>query len=53
MLPASSVIALAAVAAEPKRTALYEKMVALYPGYAEYQHQTTRVIPVVTLTYIN
>ena len=42
--------ALATVAEEPERTELYEKMASLYPGFAEYQRKTTRVIPVVTLT---
>jgi deazaflavin-dependent oxidoreductase (nitroreductase family) len=32
-----------------ERDALYAKMVALMPGFAEYQEKTTRVIPVVTL----
>jgi deazaflavin-dependent oxidoreductase (nitroreductase family) len=42
--------ALATPAVEPERTALYEKMAAMYPGFAEYQRKTTRVIPVVILT---
>lgn len=40
----------ATVAAEPERTELYDKMAALNPGFAEYQRQTSRVIPVVVLT---
>ncbi len=40
----------AAVAAEPERTRLYNQMVAMMPGFAEYQRKTTRVIPVITLT---
>lgn len=40
----------ATVAEEPERTALYDKMVAKNPGFAEYQEKTSRVIPVVTLT---
>ena len=42
--------ALARVAAEPERTELYNKVAAKYPGFAEYQRQTTRIIPVVILT---
>ena len=42
--------AVAEVAPEPERTALFEKMVALNPGFAEYEQKTTRVIPVITLT---
>src|SRR5512137_2952019 len=38
----------AAVAAEPERTRLYNQMVAMMPGFAEYQQKTTRVIPVIT-----
>ena len=40
----------AIIAAEPERTRLYGKMVAMMPGFAEYQHKTTRVIPVIILT---
>ena len=40
----------ATVAEEPERTELYEKVAARYPGFAEYQRKTTRVIPVVILT---
>ena len=40
----------AAVAEEPERTRLYDKMVAVMPGFGEYRLKTTRVIPVVTLT---
>ena len=42
----------AAVAPEPERTRLYNKMVEMMPGFAEYQRKTTRVIPVITLTRI-
>ncbi len=42
--------ALATVASEPERTELYGKMSAKYPGFAEYEHKTTRVIPIVLLT---
>jgi deazaflavin-dependent oxidoreductase (nitroreductase family) len=41
--------ALATVAEEPERTELFEKMAALYSGFAEYQRRTERVIPVVIL----
>ncbi|MCB9077038.1 MAG: nitroreductase family deazaflavin-dependent oxidoreductase [Anaerolineaceae bacterium] len=40
----------ATVAEEPERTELFEKMATLYPGFADYEHQTTRVMPVVILT---
>jgi deazaflavin-dependent oxidoreductase (nitroreductase family) len=40
----------AEIAKEPERTRLYAKMVAVMPGFAEYQHKTTRIIPVIILT---
>jgi hypothetical protein len=40
----------ASIAEEPERSELYDKMATLYPGFAEYQRNTTRVIPVVILT---
>ena len=40
----------AKVAEEPERTRLYNKMVEMMPGFADYQHKTTRVIPVIVLT---
>ena len=40
----------AAIAEEPERTRLYNQMVAMMPGFAEYQRRTTRVIPVIILT---
>ena len=42
----------AAIASEPERTRLYNKMVEMMPGFADYQRKTTRVIPVVTLTRV-
>ncbi len=42
----------ASVASEPERTRLYNKMVEMMPGFAEYQRNTTRVIPVITLTRV-
>ena len=42
----------AAISAEPERTRLYIQMVAMMPGFAEYQSKTTRVIPVITLTRV-
>lgn len=42
----------AAIAPEPERTRLYNKMVEVLPGFAEYQQKTTRVIPVITLTRV-
>lgn len=40
----------AAVAEEPERTRLYNKMVEMMPGFDEYRRKTTRVIPVIVLT---
>ncbi len=42
----------ASISSEPERTRLYNKMVEMLPGFAEYQRQTTRVIPVITLTRV-
>jgi deazaflavin-dependent oxidoreductase (nitroreductase family) len=42
----------AAIASEPERTRLFNQMVEMAPGFAEYQQKTTRVIPVITLTRI-
>ena len=42
----------AAVASEPERTRLFNQMVEMAPGFAEYQQKTTRVIPVITLTRV-
>lgn len=39
----------ATVAAEPERTRLFEQMAARMPGFAEYQRNTTRTIPVIVL----
>jgi len=33
-----------------ERDEMYARQAALYPGFAEYERQTTRVIPVVALT---
>jgi deazaflavin-dependent oxidoreductase (nitroreductase family) len=43
----------AEVAPEPERTELYKRMAALYPGFAEYERKTDRVIPVITLSRLN
>ena len=40
----------ATVAEEPERTQLYDKMVTVMPGFADYKVKTTRQIPVVVLT---
>ncbi len=40
----------AAVAEEPERTRLYNKMVEMMPGFDEYRRRTRRVIPVIVLT---
>jgi deazaflavin-dependent oxidoreductase (nitroreductase family) len=42
----------AVIASEPERTRLYNQMVEMMPGFAEYQQKTRRVIPVFTLTTI-
>jgi deazaflavin-dependent oxidoreductase (nitroreductase family) len=39
----------ATVTEEPERTQLYNKVAALYPGFVEYEKNTDRVIPVITL----
>lgn len=40
----------ATMAEEPERTRLYDQMVIVNPGFADYQRNTTRRIPVVLLT---
>ena len=40
----------ATIAEEPERSRLYAKMVSAMPGFADYERQTTRVIPVIILT---
>jgi deazaflavin-dependent oxidoreductase (nitroreductase family) len=40
----------AEVAEEPQRSALYARMAAMYPAFAEYERRTDRVIPVICLT---
>ena len=40
----------AEIAAEPERTRLFDAHAALMPGFREYQNNTTRVIPVVTIS---
>jgi deazaflavin-dependent oxidoreductase (nitroreductase family) len=40
----------ATVSTEPERTRLYNKMVEMMPGFAEYQLKTKRAIPVIKLT---
>ena len=41
--------AIASVPSEPERTRLYEKMESIRPGFTEYKHKTSRIIPVITL----
>jgi len=43
--------ALAKVTEGSERQALFEKMSTQYPQFAEYQRNTTRVIPVITLSW--
>jgi len=45
-----TVQAQAAVAEEPERTRLYNKIAQAMPIYAEYQRKTSRMIPVIILT---
>ena len=40
----------ASLATEPERTRLYNKMVEMMPGFADYQKKTTRIIPVIILS---
>ena len=40
----------ATIAEEPERTRLYDKMVEVAPGFADYRRKTARVIPVIVLT---
>ena len=40
----------ATVAEEPERTRLFDQMAAAMPGFADYQHKTSRILPVVVLT---
>ena len=42
----------ATVAEEPERTRLYDQMVSVMPGFADYKLKTTRVIPVIILTRV-
>jgi len=42
----------ASIAVEPERTRLYNQMVGMMPGFAEYQRKTTRVIPAIILTRV-
>jgi len=39
----------AIVPPEPERTRLYDQMAAILPGFAEYQRNTTRKIPLIIL----
>jgi deazaflavin-dependent oxidoreductase (nitroreductase family) len=42
--------ATASVVQEPERRRLYDKMIQVMPGFAEYEKKTTRSIPVIVLT---
>jgi len=42
----------ATVAVEPERTRLYDRMVEMMPGFADYRQKTTRVIPVIILSRV-
>lgn len=43
----------ATVTSEPERTELYETMESKFAGFSEYKENTTRVIPVVTLSRLS
>lgn len=45
-LPTETFTAKAELVAEPERTALYDRMVELMPGFGEYRDKTSRQIPV-------
>ena len=45
-----TVLADAEVLPEPARSQVFNVQAARYPGFAGYQAQTTRVIPVITLS---
>ncbi|MCA9880256.1 MAG: nitroreductase family deazaflavin-dependent oxidoreductase [Thermomicrobiales bacterium] len=47
---AESFPARAEIAAEPERTRLFDAQAELMPGFRDYQNNTTRIIPVVTLS---
>lgn len=42
----------AEVVQEPERTELFNMVATQYPGFAEYEKKTTRVIPVLVLTHL-
>ncbi len=42
----------AEVASGPERTRLYNRMIAVMPGFADYQKNTKRVIPMISLTRV-
>lgn len=43
---------MAKITTEPERTRLYEKMIEMMPGFAEYRLKTKRIIPVILLERI-
>lgn len=42
----------AEIAAEPERTRLFDAQAEIMPGFREYQNNTSRVIPVVTISRV-
>jgi deazaflavin-dependent oxidoreductase (nitroreductase family) len=40
----------AEIVPEPERSELYARMAAMYPGFAEYERRTDRIIPVIVLS---
>lgn len=42
----------AEIAPEPERTRLFDAQAALMPGFRDYQNNTDRIIPVVTITRV-
>ncbi len=51
-LGAETFQARAAIAEEPERSRLFNRMAEVMPGFAEYQRNTRRILPVVILTPI-
>jgi deazaflavin-dependent oxidoreductase (nitroreductase family) len=45
-------LAWAEIVSEPERTELYAKLKKAYPGFADYETKTDRVIPVIKLSQI-
>ncbi|MEJ2448751.1 MAG: nitroreductase/quinone reductase family protein, partial [Anaerolineales bacterium] len=48
-LGSNKYLAQAEITSEPERTELFEKIKTEYPGFADYEARTSRVIPVINL----